>query len=241
MKRLFHLSVGCLAAGVLLIGASAASADPGNVVCNGTVTGDVPHDLIVPAGDTFCFIPPGTQIGHDVIVQPGGRLWDQQGSVGHDITANQPAGIAIGGFDTPQGGSVGHDITILGVTGNGPRGGVNWLCNTHVGHDVTIANSASTAGKWDIGDLEPECGGGGITTGHDLNVVNNANQVDVSDNNEGLPPPPFAIGHDLNVLGNALPPIVESNSARHDANCQSDHTTDGDGVPNVAGHNNSCV
>ncbi len=222
-----------------MVGASTASANPNDVICSGPVTSNVAHDLIVPAGSFQCMITVGVQIGHDVIVQPGGHLWDRGGQVGHDITASQPAGIGIGGFGTPQGGSVGHDITIDGVTGSGPTRD-NFLCNTHVGHDVTVENSAASATAWDIGDFQPECGSGGLTTGHDLNVINNQNSVDVSDNNEGLPPPPNAIGHDLNVFGNALAPVVESNTVSHDANCQSDHTTDGDGVPNVAGHNNTC-
>lgn len=239
MKRFIRLGIGCLTAGVVLVGASSAYAWPGDVLCSGPVTQNVAHDLIVPAGSFTCLITPGVQVGHDVIVQPGGNLWDKDGQVGHDITAIHPAGIAIGGNGSPTGGMVGHDITILGVSGSGPRN-TNWLCNTHVGHDVTIALSAPTAAPWDIGDYQPECGGGGITVGHDLNVLGNFNKVDVSDNNEGLPPPPNAIGHDLNVLGNALAPVVESNSVAHDANCQWNHTTDGDGVPNVAGHRDSC-
>jgi hypothetical protein len=135
------------------------------------------------------------QVGHDVIVLPGGNLWDKDGQVGHDITAINPAGVVIGGNGTPTGGMVGHDISILGVSGSGPRN-ANWLCNTHVGHDVSILFSASTAAPWDIGDYQPECGGGGIT-----------------------------VGHDLNVFGNSLAPVVESNSVGHDANCQANHTS----------------
>src|ERR1017187_6730563 len=54
-------------AGVLLVGASSASASQGDVTCSGAVTQDVPHNLIVPAGGFTCLITPGVLVGHDVI------------------------------------------------------------------------------------------------------------------------------------------------------------------------------
>jgi hypothetical protein len=241
MKRLVSVGLGVASAGLLLLGTSAASASPGNVTCSGPVAVNVAHDLIVPAGGPQCVILPGVQVAHDVVVQPGGQLWDQDGTVGHDIVAINPQSIGIGGHDTPTGGSVGHDIIIDGVTGAKPNGlGVNFICNTTIGHDVAVFNSASTAAEFFIGDYDPVCHGGGITVGHDLAVFANRTQVDVSDQNNGSPPPPWAIGHDLIVVANWVAPIVESNTAAHNAICQSNHTTDGDGFPNIAGNINTC-
>jgi hypothetical protein len=226
-----------------MIGASAASASPGDVTCTGTIGTNVAHDLIVPNNGTLCLVKPLTQIGHDIIVQPGGRLRDSDGTVGHDVVATNPASFGLGGADMHPGGSVGHDVIVNGVTGNGPQPGLadNWVCNATIGHDLVIENSAATAGQWDLGDMDLECGGGGLMVGHDFDVINNQNPVDVSDNDVPGPPPPYSIGHDLNVFGNAVAPIVENNTVGHDANCQSNVTGDGDGTSTTAGHNNTCI
>jgi hypothetical protein len=188
-----------------------------------------------------------TNVGHDVIVEQGATLFDQASTVGHDIRAEQPAGIGIGGIAPgPAGsGSVGHDIHIEGVTGAGPGlNGDNYVCNTSVGHNLIVQQSASTAGHWYVGDFEPECGGGGVFVQQDLNVLHNANLVDVSENGTH-PNPAFTggIGHDLNVLNNATGYVVEGNVVGHDAHCgPTPNGHDGDFAANQAGDkNNGCT
>ena len=109
---------------------------------------------------------------------------------------------------------------------------------------LVIQNSASTAGQWYVGDSDPECTGGAVQVGNDLNVTKNKNQVDVSENgtnaassNGGLA---GGIAHDLNVTGNAAGFVVEGNIVGHDANCNpGPGVTDGDSAPNTAAHNNN--
>jgi hypothetical protein len=211
-----------------------------DVFCNGTQSTNVKHDLIVLGSAPQCVISPGVIVGHDVLVAPGGQLWDRQGQVGHDIIAVAAQSIGIGGAGTTAGGSVGHDIIIGGVTGAGP-GNFNFICNTHVGHDIAVAGSASSAAPWAIGYKKIECNGGGNTIGHDLSVLGNKTQMYVANNNlTGGTPPPSAIGHDLLVLFNSPSPLVQTNTVKHDAICQSDFTTDGTSATTVAGHFNSC-
>jgi hypothetical protein len=245
MKRLL-LAVGLTwAVGVaVLLSAGPASSAPGDVTCTGTAPSTVPHDLIVPAGTTCTAFH--TSVGHDVIVEKGATLFDQASTVGHDIKAEDPAGIGIGGIAPGPGGSgsVGHDIKIEGTSGAGPGiMGDNYVCNTTIGHDLVVEDSASAAGQWFIGDADPECPGGALFVKHDLNVVDNANMVDVSDN--GTHPNPMfigGIGHDLNVQGNAAGYVVEGNVAGHEATCgPAPNSHDTDGGTNSAPDNDGCT
>ena len=213
----------------------------GSVRCSGVAPASVAHDLVVPAGGS-CTILAGTSVGHDVVVQSGATLIDEGGQVRHDVRADKGAGIGIGGGTGPNGelvrGSVRHDVSLSGVSGAGPGpSGVNYVCSTDVGHDLVVAHSSASAGEWVIGDADPDLCSQGVKVGHDLRAQDNANHLDVSDNNA---PSKWAIGHDLNVQGSGQPPMVESNTVRHDASCESDHARDGDGSPNTAGHHNSC-
>jgi hypothetical protein len=234
MKRLlFLIGLGCVS-GVLLVLAAPAAAN-GDVTCTGFAPAIVPHDLIVPAGGS-CTILPGTTVGHDVVVNAGATLVDSAGMISHDIKADKPASIGIGGSGpAPAGsGSVGHDVQINGITGGGPGGfGDNYVCNTKIGHDLTIQNSLAGAGFWLVGH-PAECTGGAVTVGHDLVAQNNANFVDVGTN----APPRGGIGHDLTVQNNPGGAFVFSNSAGHDATCQ--NNTPFGGFGNTAGHNNTC-
>jgi hypothetical protein len=213
----------------------------GSVECSGVAPTAVAHDLIVPAGKT-CTILAGTSVRHDVVVRRGATLTDEGGQIGHDIRADDPAGIGIGGGTGAGGqpilGSVRHDVSLAGVSGAGPgRLGANYVCGTQIGHDLVVKRSSASAGEWVIGDTDAGLCSQGNKVRHDLRVRGNANRVDVSDNNV---PARWAIGHDLTVQGNALAPVVESNTVRHAASCQANRTQDGDGTPNVAGRRNSC-
>jgi hypothetical protein len=220
-------------AGMLaLAGQALAKKGPKNVKCEGTAPAVVKHDLIVPKGTT-CTIAPGTTVGHDVKVEKEATLIDEGGEIRHDIQAKQPSGIGIGG-----GGSVRHNVSIDGTTGAGPgTSGTNFVCSSQVGHDLVIQHSSANAGEWVIGDSDPSLCSHGNRIGHDLRIQENENHVDVSDNNN---PAKWAIGHDLDVQHNATGPVVESNTVRHDANCQADRTQDGDGTANTAGGKNTC-
>jgi hypothetical protein len=214
-----------------------------NVNCTGIQSTTVPYDLTVPAGKT-CTITPGTVIGHDVNVSLGATLIDNAGIIGHDINANQPKGIGIGGS---QPGLVGNDITINGASGAGPgtvTKGANYVCNTLVGNNLSIQHSTAAAGPWIIGDRDEQCTAGGNQVGANLTVSSNGNRVDVSDNEEGQYPYAVGIGMNLTVTGNfvsATSPVVESNLVGQNATCQAGTKKDGDGTPNtVGGTNNGC-
>lgn len=214
------------------------------------------HDLIVPAYAN-CVVVPGTTIGHDVIIGEGAQFYDKGGYIGHDVTADQPLFIGIGGTGTAgasQPGYVGHDISINGALGpNDPMAlhNLNFVCNTNIGHDLTIENSTDNAqnpSTWYVGDADGRCTGGGNQVGHDLNVLNNKTPVDVSDNGTSggrtnNPSHPGGIGHDLNVTGNSPGYVVEGNVAGHDATCSpAPDSSDGDPTANSAGHkNNGCT
>ena len=245
MKRLLLLAAVACLGGILVIGAGSALSANGDQTCTGTEVATVPHDLIVPPGAT-CTLQPGSSVGHDVIVNKGATLIDNAATVGHDIRADRPAAIGIGGNGPGQPGSVGHDVRINGTTG-ATASNDNYVCNTTVGHDVSVEGSAGGAGQWFIGDSEAQCGGGGVQVTHDLTVKNNANHVDVSENGTN-PAGAFGglaggVGHDLQVTGNlAGAPngyVVEGNVVGHDATCApAPNLSDGDFVANSAGHKN---
>jgi hypothetical protein len=196
----------------------------GNANCTGALPAGTYDNVVVPAGAT-CTIGSGVTVQQDVNVGKGATLLDQGATVGHDIHADHPGGIGIG-----YGGSVGHDIHIDGLSGAGPGsyGGDNYVCNTTIGHDLAVQNTAIGAGTWYIGD-PPECTYGN-TVGHDLHVEHNANPLDVSHN---------TVTHDLQVQDNKPGPVVVSNnSAGHDAQCKNNQSQSGTG--NTAGGMNSC-
>jgi hypothetical protein len=196
---------------------------------------------LLPSGKT-CTIAPGVQIGGSVIVSSGATLTDNGAQIADDIQATSPKGIGLAGSASGPG-SVGIDVEITGVSGSGPGTivkGSNYICDTEIGHDLQITGSRSKAGPWIIGDQRSgeECGRGGNQIGTDMQVVNNANSVDISDNMKGSPPTSnVGIGHDLQETGNAVTstsPVVANNYIGYDAECEA-HTK---GTSNIVGHNN---
>jgi hypothetical protein len=166
-------------------------------------------DVIVPAGTT-CTLPAGTQVKHDVKVEPGGTLVDQGAVIGHDLSADRPAGIVV------TGGSVAHDLTINGLSGSPLVG--NRVSGVTVGHDLDVTGSTAPIVI------------SANTVGHDLDVEDNSMPTVVKNN---------TAGHDVTVRNNKPGGVtVSSNSAQHDTICASNSPQAGSG--NTAGHSNSC-
>jgi hypothetical protein len=188
--------------------------------CNGTLAAGTYENVNVLAG-AACTLDLNAHVTvmHDLIVQATGSLNDQAATVGHDVVATNPQIISIG-----YGGSVGHDIVIQGLTGSGD----NYICNTRIGHDLSVSNGLVSASVLNIGP--PRCAAP-LTVGHDLTVRNNANPVTVSDN---------SAGHDLVVQGNTGGTTVNGNHAGHDAACIANTGFVAAGNGNTAGHNNTC-
>jgi hypothetical protein len=178
----------------------------------------------VPSGGN-CTLVPGTMITHDVKVQLGGALNDEGAIIGDNVHADQPAGIGI------RGGSIGNDIQIIGLTGAGPgSGGDNYICNTTVGGNVDVQNGAVGAKPFVIGD-PPDCSGSPSNTiGGNLSVRNNADPVDVSDNQ---------ISNDLAVENNTGGTVVANNHAGKHAKCQG-NSPPATGAGNTAPKNQGC-
>lgn len=216
-----------------------------NVNCTGVQSTNVPGDLTVPAGAT-CTITHNVTVGDNVTVDQGATLIDQGATIQNDVTATDPKGMGIGGYNGTQG-KIENDLTINGVTGKGPgtvNPGDNYICDTYIANNAVVENSATAAGEWIIGDQDEECSGGGNEIDANLTVTNNNNRVDISDNRRGNPPYSVGIGHNLSVTGNlvsATAPVVESNFIGDNATCQTGTKEDADGSPNIVeGTNHGC-
>lgn len=230
--------------GVALIIAAPAGAASGDVYCPqppapafvGPVT--APHDLIVPPG-TFCGPTQGSTVGHDVIVGQGAGFFPGGTTIGHDVRSHKAAFIELG---DPNNGTtdtiVGHDVLITGTQGGVPVG--DFICQTRIGHDLVVKDSAATASEWDIGDpLAFNCARNlrpGDTIGHDGIFDQNANAIDVGDNNatfNGGTGPGF--GHDLKFTNNhgTINRLI-NNTVVHDCKQSDNHPFLGFG--NSAGH-----
>jgi hypothetical protein len=224
---------------------SRASAGSDNVICTSTETTNVPDNLTIPVGAT-CTIAHTVTVGNNVIVDQGATLIDRGATIENNITATQPKGIGIGGY-AGHAGYVSTSITIHGLTGQGPgtvtKGG-NYICNTNIGNNVTVENTAGGAGEWIIGDRHEECSGGTDQLNGSLIAINNNTRVDISDIKKGHPPYSVGIGYNLVVTGNLVnstSPIVESNFVGNNATCQPGTKEDADGTPNIVdGKNNGC-
>jgi hypothetical protein len=197
---------------------------PGTTRCAG-VYGGSGQDVTVPAG-ARCTLIGGTTISQDVTVGQGAMFTCDGTSIGHDLRVSQAAGIGL------QGCRVGHDARLTGLTGDGPGGGATYLCDSSIGHDLSVQDGAVHAAEVEIGG-PPNCDGGPLanTIGHDLTVWHNA-EVEVTDNQ---------VGHDLTVQGNHAPGSnVSANTVGHDASCR-DNTPPVTGSGNTAaGKNNGC-
>jgi hypothetical protein len=150
-----------------------------------------------------------------VTVQKGGTLIVQGATIDHNIKAGGAAGIAI-----EPGSHVGVDVTIGGTTGTADGG--NRVCDSTIGHNLSVTDSTAGAGDWEIG-----CDSGN-TIGNDLNVNGNKNSVDVSDN---------TVGHNMAVTKNA-DATVTGNDVGHDAHCDKNAVLGGSG--NTVGNKNTC-
>ena len=209
------------AAGLLsLAAAQGVAADGGKTKCTGLFTGTA-KDLVVPAGGS-CVLE-GATVTHDVTVGSGAFFGIDNSTVGHDVTSTGAAQIEFIGYTGPI--SVGHDVTLTGTSPEAQSYGNYDVCDTTIGHDLTIKN-AHLAYEIDLGDTgtQPEdiCGYPGPmpdSIGHDLDVSSDsAGRIDVGNN---------SVGHDLAVNNNTASPEtgqtgdigVDDNTVNHDATC----------------------
>ena len=199
---------------------AASSLSSGSTTCSGSFTGRG-ASVVVPANGV-CTLVAGT-ISGDVTVNTGGTLILQNVTIGHDIQANNPAAVAISGS------TIGHDIQLTGP--KGPNKGDNFICQTHVGHDLVVKSGPATASRLVIGGA-PDCAspGGGNTISHDLVVQSNQEPVVVAAN---------TVSHNLTVQSNTPGgATVIGNSVGFDAVCSANNPQSGSG--NTGAHSNSC-
>ncbi len=249
-------------AGVVAIAAiwivSAAQADKGDVTCTvapgdpfGVVTGEVPHDLIVPP-NTVCDINTA-HVGHDVKLGHDSYVGISSTTIDHDIVGTQVSTLELGNTDPGLGPvHVGHDIKLSGKQNNTNFPNGYTICDSTIDHDVTITGTDTPFGTV-IGDKgrgpEDFCADAInplVKIGHDLVISNNVfGRLDVGDN---------TISHDMKILDNTATTAfgdlgtmdVSDNTVGHDAVCSGNNPPpnpggdgDGDG-PNHAGHLNTC-
>lgn len=252
------------------VASHAADPSSGDAYCYGTPPPVVAHDLIVPptdpSGNPNICVAIGTQVGHDVVVEPAPTsdagmyaLLSDDMQVGHDVVvgANGTAGLIAG--------SVGHDLSgedpfAVEVVGDGTTTPVTRAvighsilvdgsnqgvvsCGTNVGQDVVLDDDAGMI----IGDQDDGCAGdgGGLLVGHDF-VADDNNGGYTTDISDNTPAYGGGIGHDFTALNDTSivspsGPIVENNAIAHDALCNPPATTDGPDAPNQVGHSdNGC-
>lgn len=213
MRRFVLLLAGVLGAG--LASAGAASAAPPVTYCPqppstsyiGVV--NAPGDLIVPAG-TSCGPTEGSAVARDVIVETHAAFFPGGTTIGRDVRADGADLIELG---DPNNGSsdmvVGRDVLITGTQGTIPYG--QFVCQTRIGRDLVITDTAPGVSPWYVGyqdrfNCGRNFGRGGDTIGHDGVFQNNGNTIYVGDNNDsrnggtGL-----GFGHDLTFTGNQGP------------------------------------
>ena len=178
-------------------------------------------------------------------VHPGASFYIGGTTIGYDLISYQADLIELG--DVNNGSSdtiVGNDAFIIGTVGTLPYG--EFICQTRVGHDLVVANTAATATGWDIGAPEPaNCGRNARygprfadTVGYDGIFYDNAGAyLDVGSNqpafNGGTGP---GFGHDLVFTGNdeGFNDLTD-NTVVYDCSQSNNHPYLGAG--NTAGHN----
>ncbi len=203
MRRIPKLAVSMLLVAASTLLALAAVAGPANAA-----TGDytcpkgflgvlkVAHNLIVPAKST-CGLTQGSTIGHDVIVESGASFFIGGTTIRHDLIATNAALIELG---DPNNGTtetvIGGNAIISGTVGGVPFG--EFICQTHIVHNLSISYTAKTASGWDIGAPEPANCGRNSTPGDIIgnNATFNGNAgayLDMGYNK---------VGYDLVFIGN---------------------------------------
>lgn len=248
MRRILLLAAGLLlVAGPALAVADPASAATGDVTCPNGFLGQlqVAHDLTVPANSS-CGLTEGSTIGHNVYVYPGASFYIGGTTIGYDLISYKADLIELG--DVNNGSSdtvIGNDAFIVGTVGTLPYG--EFICQTRIGHDLVVADTATTASGWDIGAPEgANCGRNAVygprfadTIGYDGIFYNNAGAyLDVGSNqpafNGGTGP---GFGHNLIFTGNheALFNDLTNNTIVNNCSQSNNHPYLGSG--NTAGNN----
>jgi hypothetical protein len=256
LGRVLMIALAAGAGAIWLV--SAASADKGDVTCSaapgepfGIVTGEVPHDAIVPP-NTICDIN-NAHVGHDVKLGHDSYVGISSTTIDHDIVGKQVSTLELGNTEPGLGPvHVGHDIKLSGAQNNTNFANGYTICDSTIDHDVTIDGTDTPFGTV-IGDKgrgpEDFCADAinpVVSIGHDLMIRDNVfGRLDVGDN---------TIGHDMKILNNTATTAfgdegtmdVSDNTVGHDALCSGNNPPptpggdgDGDG-PNHAGHKNTC-
>jgi hypothetical protein len=173
MRRfLARLTVAGLLAGCL--GVLSAGAAQAVVTCNNTpqtaLTGTINDNVVVPPG-AFCYITAATVNGN-VTVQSGGNLDVHDSTIKGSITATNPFGFGL------------TNTTVYGpvsVNGTTPGGGY-FICGSTLNSSLTIQNSNSSSGYWQIGQFN-FCPAN--TFKGNVTFLNNGNQVIFQGNTVG--------------------------------------------------------
>jgi len=184
-------------------GAPAATPSALNTTCSGDYSGKA-SQVTVPRG-VICTLRAETQVTGDVLVMPGGSLIDQGADIEGSLIANNPTGIVVGGDSTSL---IAREVQIQGMTGR-IRSGDNYICNAAIGGNLSVRNSAATAGPLVIGDT-PDCPEP-VLVSRDLTVDGNYSHVDVSKD---------AVARNLVVQSNADGVTVSENSVLEDLTVQ---------------------
>lgn len=215
---------------VFALPASAATIS-GDFTCPNGFLGvlNVTGNLTVPANSS-CGLTQGSTIGNDVTIDQGGSFFIGGTTIGHDLNANHPNLIELG---DPNNGTtatvIGHDVNINGTTGTFPFG--EFICQTQIGHNLTVQGTAPGTTGWDIGFPEPfNCARNstpGDSIAGDATFSNNAGAyLDVGDS---------TFGHDLTYNGNTgIFDNLTDNSIVHNCTQSNNHPYDGSG--NTAGN-----
>jgi hypothetical protein len=241
-----------LAASALLVTGSAvvalaspASAAPKSVTCPNGFLGvlHVRKDLIVPA-DSSCGLTQGSKIGRNVIVHKGASFFTGGTKIGGNLIARGAALIEIGDVNNGKSATViGGNVIITGTVGGVPYG--EFICQTRIGGNLVIKDTAATASGWDIGQPQAaNCGRNakygkvyGDTIGHNGIFIDNAGAyLDVGSNQpafNGHTGPGF--GHDLVFVNNHEGyNALNENSVGHD--CRQHNNRPYEGSGNMARH-----
>ena len=215
MHRIVTLGVSLAAVGAASVTALAGASPSASVNCvpagSTQFIGKIvtSGNLIVAPG-TNCGLTQGSYVGHDVIVEKGAGFFPGGTKIGHDVLANGALFVELG---DPNNGTtqtrVGHDVIIKATAGPVPVG--NGICQTKIGHNLTITGSKAKASQWDVGypdpygcarNLDPH-----VYVGHNATFTNNANSFEVGD---------LRVGHNLDFTHNrGNPEILSGNVSLH--------------------------
>jgi len=226
--------------------------------CNG-YSGGSGGGVTVPKG-AVCTLVPGTQVGSDVNVMPGGTLVDEGTTVAGNVIA-KGAQVRLGGA-APN--VVGKSVQISGGTP-----GPDYVCNTKIGANLEVNGVGAGAGPVTVG-AAPSCAAGdqvgkllvvsgnaatvtvaGTAVGLNASFYNNTGNVSFSDGSTGgdlvlrhntgaIGVSKDAIGRDLVVEYNTGAATVSNSTAARNAYCINNKPAASGAGNTIKGKNNKC-